>query len=179
MKGVECCLPRTGAFSPFGGRCWERAGKSCALLPVVPLRGAAQRCSWVWVLLWLLPAAWAALAAPVFWRNQDAQRWGGCPCLTQPISGARELRGAEMRWLPLSHPADQWGEPGRDPTPPSLNPETSGMFALRVRKSLPSSPDVVQASWGRLIKSKALPTPDCNETSWRGAHVLFGVPWAC
>ena len=48
----------------------------------------------------------------------------------RPISGARELRGAEMRWLPLSHPADQWGEPGRDPTPPSLNPETSGPHSL-------------------------------------------------
>lgn len=80
--------------------------------------------------------------------------------------------------VPVS-PSQSVGEPGRDPTPPSLNPETSGMFAFSVRKSLPSSPNVVQASWGRLSKSKALPTPDCNETSWRGAHMLFGVPWAC
>ena len=75
----------------------------------------------------------------------------------------------------LSHPADQCGEPGRDPTLPSLNPETSGTFALSVRKSLPSSPDIVQAIWGRLSKSKASPAPDCNETSWRGVgtHVVW------
>lgn len=76
----------------------------------------------------------------------------------------------------LSHPADQCGEPGRDPTLPSLNPEASGTFALSVRKLLPSSPDIVQAIWGRLSKSKASPTPDCNETSWRGYTCCLESP---
>lgn len=32
--------------------------------------------------------------------------------------------------------------------------------------------------WESELSLKRYPPPDCNETSWREAHVLLGVPWA-